>query len=230
MVPVFKNVWEMSVAKSYHHFSLLSVVSKVFEKIVDNRLVDHHEKWDLFPDFLYGFKSSQTTADLQTAASDRTAGGSATRAVAMDTFKAFNRVWYAGPLQNLKSYGISISVFGFILSFLSNRQLWVVLIGKSSQGYPVNAGFPQGSISGPTFFLLHINDFSNDVICNVAIYADDTTLYAMRYVWSSIWFVATTRVGFWIWIWTTRHCRLEYKIAYWFQCWKNSACFFQPDY
>ena len=92
MVPVFKNVWEMSVAKSYHHFSLLSVVSKVFEKIVDNRLVDHHEKCDLFPDFLYGFKSSQTTADLQTAASDRIAGGSATRAVAMDTFKAFNRV------------------------------------------------------------------------------------------------------------------------------------------
>ena len=187
MVPVFKNVWEMFVAKNYHHFSLLSVVSKVFEKIVDNRLVDDHEKCDLFSDFLYGFKSSQTTADLQTAASDRIAGGSATRAVAMDTFKAFNRVWYTGPLQNLKSYGISISVFGFILSFLSNRQLRVVPSGKSSQGYPVNAGFLQESIPGPTFFLLHINDFSNDVISNVAIYADDTTLYAMCDQASDLW-------------------------------------------
>ena len=52
----------------------------------------------------------------------------------------------------------------------------MVLDGKSSQEYPLNAGVPQGSIVGPTLFLLYINDLSDDVICNITIYADDTTL------------------------------------------------------
>ena len=68
-------------------------------------------------------------------------------------------------------------MFDLISCFLSNRQLRVVLDGKSSQEYPVNAGVPQDSILGPTLFLLlYINDLPDDVICNIAVYADDTTL------------------------------------------------------
>ena len=63
-----------------------------------------------------------------------------------------------------------------ISSFLSNRQLRVVVDGKCSQEYPVNTGVSQSSILGPTFFLLYINDLPDDAICNIAIYADDTTL------------------------------------------------------
>ena len=68
-------------------------------------------------------------------------------------------------------------MFGLISSFLGNKRLRVVLDGKSSQEYSVNAGVPQGFILGPTLFLLYINDLSNDVISNIAIYADDTTLH-----------------------------------------------------
>ena len=68
-------------------------------------------------------------------------------------------------------------MFGLLFSFLSNRQLRVVVVGKSSQEYPVIAGVPQGSILAPTLFLLYINKLSDDVICDIAIYADDTTLF-----------------------------------------------------
>ena len=58
VVPVFKNVGERSTAKNYHPVSLLSVVSKVFEKLVNNRIVDHLEKCGILTDFQYGFRSS----------------------------------------------------------------------------------------------------------------------------------------------------------------------------
>ena len=79
------------------------------------------------------------------------------------------------------------SEFGLISSFLSNRQLWVVLDGKSSQEYPVNVGVPQRSNLGPTLFLLYINDLPDDVICNISIYADDTTLYSKCDQASDLW-------------------------------------------
>ena len=58
VVPVSVNVRKRSTAKNYHPVSLLSVVSKVFEKLVNNRIVDHPEKSGLFSDFQYGFRSS----------------------------------------------------------------------------------------------------------------------------------------------------------------------------
>ena len=58
VVPVFKNVGERSTAKNYHPISLLSVVSKVFERLVNNSIVDHLEECGLFSDFQYGFRSS----------------------------------------------------------------------------------------------------------------------------------------------------------------------------
>ena len=58
--------------------------------------------------------------------------------------------------------------------------------GKSSQEYPVNAGDPQTSILGPTLFLLYINHLPGDVICDIAIYADDNTLYSKCDLWRQL--------------------------------------------
>ena len=63
----------------------------------------------------------------------------------------------------------------------------MVLVGKSSQEYPVNAGVPQRSILDPTLFLLYINHLPDDVMCNIAIYANDTTLYLKYDKASDLW-------------------------------------------
>ena len=161
-----------------------------------NRLVDHLEKCGLFSDFHKGFRTSQSTADLLTVVSDRTAStvnrSAATRAVARDIFKAFDKVWHADRLHKLKSYRISSQIFGLISHFLSNRWLQLVLDGKSSQEYTVNAGAPQGSIRSLTLFLLYINDppmlsvmYLSMMIILLSI------LSAIRHL-----SVATTRIGF----------------------------------
>ena len=117
VVPVFKNVGERSTAKNYSLVSLLSVVSKVFEKLVNNKVIDHLRKCGNFSDSQYSFRSFWSTVDLLTVISGRIARAfnrsGTTQAVALDISKAFDRIWHAGLLHKCKSYGISGQIFGF---------------------------------------------------------------------------------------------------------------------
>ena len=87
------------------------MVSKVFEKLVNNTIVDYLKKFGIFSDFQYGFRSSQSTIDLLTVVSYKIARAfnrsGATRAVALDISKAFDSVWHAGLLHKVESYVIS---------------------------------------------------------------------------------------------------------------------------
>ena len=107
------------------------------------------------------------------------------RAVALDISKAFDKVWHKGLYSNLPamaylaSYGISGNILGVIESFLSNRSLKVVINGQTFEAHKVNAGVPQGSLLGPTLFLIFINDLPSEIVSSVNMYADvdDTTVY-----------------------------------------------------
>ena len=161
MVPVFKNVGKGLQLKTTTLlvFFLWLVRSLKNLWIIELLITLINVAFFLISSMVLGLYWS--TADLLTVVSDRI--GRAfnrswdTRAVALDISKAFDRVWQAFLLHKLKSYGISHQIFGLISSFHSNRWLWVVLGGKSSHEYPVNSGVPQGSILGPTIFLLYIN-------------------------------------------------------------------------
>ena len=102
-------------------------------------------------------------------------------------YPRLSTIYHGGLPQKLRSFGISGQIFGLILSFYSNRLLWVVLNRNCSQEYPVNSGVPQYSILGPTLCLLYINDLPDDFIFNIAFYADDVTVYSKCDQASDLW-------------------------------------------
>ena len=99
------------------------------------------------------------------------------RGVFLDISKAFDRVWHKGLLYKLKCMGINGNLLKLVESFLSNRYQRVVLSGQASSWAEIRAGVPQGSILGPLFFLIYINDLSENLKSTVKLFADDTSIF-----------------------------------------------------
>ena len=102
-----------------------------------------------------------------------------TRSVFLDLSKAFDRVWHEGLLYKLECNGISGNLLSLIRDYLANRKQRVVLNGKSSEWATISAGVPQGSVLGPLFFLVYINDLADNLNCDIKMFADDTSLFSV---------------------------------------------------
>ena len=87
---------------------------------------------------------------------------------------------------NLMEFQVRYLALFFLFSVI-NGFGWFWTDMMSSQGYPVDAVVPQGSIIDPTLFLVYINDLPDDVVCNIAVHADDTTLYSKCDQASNLW-------------------------------------------
>ena len=101
------------------------------------------------------------------------------RGIFLELSKAFVRVWPYGLIYKINRIGITGNSLKLIESFLSSRFQRVILNGKSSSWTPVYAGVPEGSILGPLFFLIYINDLSQDIFSTVKLFADDTSIFSV---------------------------------------------------
>lgn len=182
VVPIHKKQ-SRSATKNYRPVSLLSVVSKVMEKIVNTAIINHLEREQALSIHQYGFRQGLSTSDLLTSlnhawVSELNRGG-AVRVVAVDIAGAFDKVSHRGVIHKAASYGIAGPLLGWLSDYLLDRKLQAVVGGASSQPFPIDAGVPQGSILGPTLFLIYVNDACDVLPDGVtpAVYSDDTALY-----------------------------------------------------
>ena len=95
----------------------------------------------------------------------------------MDFSKAFDKVSHILLLHKLEHYGIRGNINRWIVSFLYNRTHAVVVDGENSIHIDVESGVPQGSVLGPSLFLLYINDMPVGIKSTVRLFADDTIAY-----------------------------------------------------
>ena len=97
----------------------------------------------------------------------------------LDLSKAFDRVWHKGLIHKLKNIRIDGNLLNLIKSVLHSRYQIVVLSGHSSKSQNVNAGVPQGSVLGPLFSLIYINNLPQGLLSDVKLFADDNSLFSV---------------------------------------------------
>ena len=180
VVPLFKSGSITSV-ENYRPMSVLSALSKIFERTVYDQLSNYLEHNNLLTTSQFGFRKRYNTELAVTLFTDHIRQsmdqGKLTGAVFIDLQKAFDTVEHSILLSKLPFYGIKGTELLWIKSHLSNRYQFVQCGTAKSEYRLVKYRVPQGSILGPLLFLIHINDLTKSVKnCNIQIYADDTVI------------------------------------------------------
>ena len=179
IVPVHKK-GDKQIVDNYRPVSLLPILGKIFERVIFNSVFEYLEENNLLCPNQSGFRPSDS-CEYQLLSilheiykSFDCNPPKDVRGIFLDLSKAFDRVWHDGLIYKIKHIDITGNSLKLIESFLSNRFQQVVLNGQSSSWAPVCAGVPQGSILGPLFFLIYINDLSKGISSTVKLFADDT--------------------------------------------------------
>ncbi|KAL7637445.1 UNVERIFIED_CONTAM: hypothetical protein RMT77_012173 [Armadillidium vulgare] len=170
-----------SQPSNYRPISLTSILSKVFECILNRKIWKHLNSSNLISDRQYGFRKESSTGDLLSLLSDSWSsalrGFGESFAVALDISKAFDRVWYKALISKLHSFGIYPSLCDLLSNFLSGRSIAAIVDGHRSSYKSINSGVPQGSVLSKTLFLNSINDLLSITLSPIHSYADDSTLH-----------------------------------------------------
>ena len=180
VVPIFKKGSKTDPG-NYRPVSLTSTVCKLLEKIVRDRIESHFDTHKLFSDCQFGFRRGRSCTDqLLAALEDWTTSlnqGHPIDVIMLDFSKAFDRVPHARLINKLQAYGIDGPLKSWINDFLANRSQRVFINNIASENSNVTSGVPQGSVLGPTLFLIFINDISENISSHIKIFADDTKIY-----------------------------------------------------
>ena len=140
----------------------MPVCGKILERIIYNKIFEFFSENELISHNQSGFKPGDScikqllciTHNIYQSLDD----GLETRAVFLNISKTFDKVWHEGLLFKLKQNGISGNLLNFVTNFLYQRKQRVVLNGQHLSWTNIEAGVPEGSITGPLFFLIYINN------------------------------------------------------------------------
>ena len=181
VTPIFKAD-DSSKFNNYRPVSVLSILSKIFEKAMYNRLIDFLETYKILYEKQFGFRKDHSTYMALMILIDKLIkcmeNGEYVIGVFLDLSTAFDTVDHSILLRKLYFYGIRGTAYEWFESYLSNRKQCVLYDGVQSSMKTIKCGVPQGSILGPLLFLIYINDLAT--ICKHTLpflFADDTNLF-----------------------------------------------------
>ena len=181
VIPIYKKGIKTSPG-NYRPISILPVISKVFEKLVNARLMKFLESNHILSEQQYGFRHGYSTKlsliNLTNQITKLTDEGRVTAGIFIDFAKAFDTIDHTILLNKMYHYGVRGLPLDWFKSYLNNRYQFVCYDGMKSTLKEIICGVPQGSVLGPTLFLLYINDLPNSSsYFKFRLFADDSSLF-----------------------------------------------------